>query len=83
MRFILKQVHLYFPFVFPMMWIPSGHDGLNLLVKNDVENKSEILALQKQLEEFIARIKKIEAHVQKLEEGKVNKVSSRRHNPQF
>jgi hypothetical protein len=72
MKFLLKQLHLYFPFVFPMCIGFPGPGG-GTLKEGEVEMVNLLLALEKRVEELTARVKK-------LEEGKVKKIV-RDHSP--
>ena len=60
MKFLLKQLQLFFPFVFPMYIL--GDSARMMYEEHLVQkiNKELVLPLQKQVEELTARIKKLE-----------------------
>jgi len=53
MRFILKQLHLFFPFIFPL----HVADGPCF---KETANEEKILAQQKRIEDLEARVKELE-----------------------
>jgi cell division protein FtsB len=68
MRFILKQLQLFFPFVFPLS---IGFPGLaGGLMEVQGETIDLLVALKKQVEELTARNKELEERMKKLEEEK-------------
>lgn len=57
MRLVLKQLHLYFPFVFPL-YIDDGIGGASYVEAAEKEKeRQEFLVLKKQVEELEARSK--------------------------
>ena len=59
MKFLLKQLRLFFPFVFPMRIGFPGPGG-RTLKEGEVEMVNLLLALEKRVEELTARVKKLE-----------------------
>jgi hypothetical protein len=66
MKFLLKQLQLFFPFVFPM-YDTMIEDG-TASIKISVREYAEYQSLKKQVEELIVHNKKLEAQVKELEE---------------
>jgi hypothetical protein len=60
MKFLLKQLQLFFPFVFPMYILGDGARMMYEEYLVQKVNKELVLPLQKQVEELTARVKKLE-----------------------